>query len=132
MKKNLQTIGIVLIILSVIIVWGCYDLNKDPSPVYIPGRDTIKEWNDGMCELVGTPSVNEVRFLNQRISRSDNFAIAYKKVDHQIFFIMTRGEIVVNLETATYEIDESADSVCLKHSAIFDDRDSFVWLSEDE
>lgn len=82
-----------------------------------------------MCELVGTPSVNEVRFLNQPISSSDNFAIAYKKVEHQIFFIMTRGEIAVDLEAATYEIDERADSVRSAYSAIFNDRDSFVWLS---
>lgn len=132
MNKNLRTMVSVLIILGTIIIWGYCDYKKDPSPLYIPGRDTIKEWNDGMCELVGTPSVNEVRFLNQSISSSDNFAIAYKKIGHQVFFIMTRGEIVVDLETSTFENDESADTVRSAYSAIFNDRDSFVWLSEDE
>ena len=132
MKKNLLMLGIVLIIsvISVIIViWGYYDLT---SSIYIPGRDTIKEWNDGACEIVGTSSLNELKFLNQCISSPDNFVKAYRKVDHHIFFIMARGKIVVDLEAATYEIYENAESICRKYSAIFDDQNSFVWLSEDE
>lgn len=132
MKKNLRMVGIVLIVVIAIIIWGYYDLNKDPSPIYIPGRDTIKEWNDGVCEIVGTSSRNELRFLNQCISSPDNFVKAYRKVDHQIFFIMTRGRIVVDLETETYEIYENVESVYGKHGTVFEDQDSFVWLSEDE
>ncbi|MBR2223087.1 MAG: hypothetical protein IJ973_02070 [Christensenellaceae bacterium] len=132
MKKNLRIAGIAFVIVSAIIIWGYYDLKKDPSPLYIPGRDTIEEWNDGVCEIIGTSSHNELRFHNQCISRSDNFVKAYRKVDHQIYFIMTRGKIVVDLETATYKIYEDVESVYEKHNIVFNDQDSFIWLSGDE
>ncbi len=132
MKKNLRMLGIVLIVVSVITIWGYYELKKDSSPIYIPGRDTIEEWNDGVCEIIGTSSRNELRFLNQTISSPDDFVKAYKKVDHQIFFIMTKGKIVIDLEAATYEIYENAESVDRKHSAVFNDPNTFVWLSADK
>ena len=45
---------------------------------------------------------------------------------------MTRGKIVVDLETATYKIYEDAESVYEKHNIVFNDQDSFIWLSGDE
>jgi len=132
MKKNMRMVGIILSIIIIIAIWMCYDLNKDPYPIYIPGRDTIKEWNDGVCEIIGTSSLNELRFLNQTISSPDNFVKAYRKVDHQIFFIMARGKVVVDLETTTYETYEKAESVNREYKTIFDDQNSFVWLSENE
>jgi len=131
MKKNLLVLGIALVVASVIITWVCYDLKKDPSPIYIPGRDTIEEWDDGVCEIIGTPILNELRFLNQTITSRDNSVKAYKKVDHEIFFIMTNGKIVINLEAATYYIYENSEPVDRNHSTVFDDYNSFVWLSAD-
>ena len=132
MKKNLQMVGVILSIIIILAIWICYDLSQDPNPLYIPGRDTIKQWNDGVCEIVGTSDMNELSFLKQTISSYDNFVKAYRKVDHQIFFIMTRGKIVVDLETKTYEIYEEAESVNREYKTIFDDQNSFVWLSENE
>ena len=132
MKKNLRILGIVFVIVSAIIIWGYYDLKKDPSPLYIPGRDTIKQWNDGECEIIGDASLNLLRFHKQDISRYDNFVKAYKRVDHQIFFIMTQGKIVVDLETDTYKIYDDAESLYSEHHIVFNDQDSFVWLSGDE
>ncbi len=132
MKKSLQVIGVVLIVICAIIIWGYCDLKKDPSPIYIPGRDTIKEWNDGECEIVGSSSLNELKFLKQVISRSDSSVAAYRKIDHQIFFIMTKGRIVVDLEAGTYARYENADSISDEYKAVFEDQSSFVWLSEGE
>ena len=132
MKKNLRILGIVFVIVSAIIIWGYYDLKKDPSPIYIRGRDTIKEWNDGECEIIGDASLNLLMFHKQEISRYDNFVKAYKKVDHQIFFIMTQGKIVVDLESDTYKIYDDAESLYSEHHIVFNDQDSFVWLSGDE
>ena len=133
MKRNLRRPVIVLIIIAAAI-WIYCDVTGDPSPLYIPGRDTLKEWNDGECEIVGrTSSGNILKFLREDISRIDSFVNAYKQVDQQIFFIMTKGDrIVVDLEAAAYETYENAESVDGKYRAVFDDCESFTWLPTDE
>ena len=133
MKRNLRGLVIVLIIIAVAI-WIYCDVTGDPSPLYIPGRDTLKEWNDGECEIVGrTSNGNNLKFLREDISRIDSCVNAERQIDQQIFFIMTKGDrIVVDLEAATYETYEDAESVDSKYSAVFDDYESFTWLPADE
>lgn len=132
MKKALRTLGIVLLIVIAIAVWMYFDLKNATFPIYIPGRDTLKEWNDGECEIVGDSHLNELRFLNQGISEIGSIVKAYKKVDNLIYFIMTEGEIVVDLDAKTYETYEPGESIDEKYRVEFDEPDSFVWLSTND
>lgn len=130
MKKKIWGIGIALCIVIVIVIWGYYDLKKDPSPLYIPGRDTIEEWNEGKCEIVGSDVRNELRFNNQTISSHDNYVMAYKVVGDTVLFLMTNGKVVVNLKSDTYNVYENTEIVKTEYADVFLHPDSFTWISD--
>ena len=138
MRKSLRILIIVMVVLVVLLVSAIAirmycDLHGHTSPIYTPGRDTLKYWNDGECEIVGRSSRgNVLRFNGEDISPLTSFIKAYRQIDQQLFFIMTEGRIVVDLEAGTYEIYEEGESVDSKYSAAFDDYNAFTWLPADE
>lgn len=130
MKKKIWSVGIVICIVIIIMIWGYYDLKKDTTPLYIPGRDTIEEWDEGKCEIVGSDVRNELRFNNQTISSHNNYVMAYREVGSTVFFLMTNGKIVVNLESDTYDVYENTEMVKKEYADTFLHLDSFTWLSD--
>lgn len=130
MQKRIRIIGITIIVIILIVIWGYYDLKKDPSRLYIPGRDTLLHWDNGKCEIIGSVNNNTLILNKENITSNDNYITAYKMVDDEIFFFARKGKIVVDLKAGAYVIYEDSETIDIKHMRVFADSNSFILLSE--
>jgi len=129
MKRKIRIVSLLLILMIIIVGWAYYDLQKDSETLYIPGRDTLKYWNEGVCDIIGEAGNNSLRVNKQCITSYDDFVAAYKLVGDEVFFITEKEKFVINLETAAYVTYHDGDFMDTQYAAEFSDENSFVWLS---
>ena len=134
MKKILWILGAVIMIACLIAFTAAIfnEEETDSTPFYWPGRDTYEWWSGGVCQIVGeTRYRNNLIFQNEEIGNLRS-VYAYKEVGKQLFFIMAKGKIVVDLDKLTYERYSEEDVLPEEYQAIFDNPDSFKWMPEKE
>ena len=112
LKKILRIFGILVIILHVcfalffaILVINWISIGKhwnDPERPYIPGKDTIKYWDEGNVELARAPDGDVILFVDDRsvnhIGHNSITAVIEDRANHLIAFRMQSGGVVVDLD----------------------------------
>lgn len=105
-----------------------YQVHKD-EPFYLPGRDTVKYWDDGQCQLARGGDLWSLHFHKETL---DNEIIAYRQIERQLFFRTWRGRaIVIDLNVDEYDIYESLEDVDSVHKDVFADPGAFTFFREE-
>lgn len=128
MKKGVWIVIIVMGAIFLLIAWMYYDFKYNPT--YIPGRDTVAYWNDGMCEIGRTSKYYVVRLDKQTIAGYNNEVVAYREIDSEVYFITTKGGIVVDLTTNTYKEYDGTKPIDANHIQGFVETDAYTWLEK--
>lgn len=76
---------------------------------YLPGRDTVKQWDSGKYEILRGPT--DYSFMSRDGSISIYGVTHYSQTDGDIYLLTDTGQCArVNIVTGEYEICDSAES----------------------
>lgn len=135
MKKGLLILVAILYAVGLVscgvkLYHGYVDYINDPTQFYWPGRDTYEWWAGGACQIVGrTKDLNTLLFHGEDIAVMRR-VYAYREVDHLLFFIMSEGKIVIDLNEMTYTIYDEAEILPEDYRIVFEKTDSFKWMPQ--
>lgn len=128
MKKRTWIVIAVLGAMLLLMAWVYYDFKYNPT--YIPGRDTVAYWNEGACEIGRTSKYYTIRLNKQTISNYNNEVIAYREIGSEVYFITTKGGIVVDLATNTYTEYDGTEPIDTNHIQGFVETDAYTYLEK--
>ena len=130
MKKRTWIVIAVLGAMLLLMAWVYYDFKYNPT--YIPGRDTVAYWNEGVCQILRS-SISDTYhvYLNKTfiLDYSDS-VIAYREIGSEVYFITTKGGIVVDLATNTYTEYDGTEPIDANHIQGFVETDAYTYLEK--
>ena len=125
MKKAVIIFSAILAAFVLLIEFARYEMRQFPWSTYIPGRDTVRYWNVGDCEIGRTASFYILRVNGETLDRAEDCVMAYKEIGSDVYFLTESGtKIVVDLENNTY-VKYANDET---YAEGFSDPSSFTWL----
>ena len=131
-RATITMVVLFFIAMSVLLFCTIHVLKTEWGTFYMPGRDTVKYWGDGKCEIVGLGGSDDVvyylDFNNVTIAGFDNEVVGYRQIDQVIFILTKNGGIVVNLDTDEYVIYDSSEIIDSEYHEFFANEDEFVFL----